>query len=747
MADTVDSNVIATTSSTTDTTASTTSPANTPIDQSVLDSWVNLDTDIQNVNTDLTNHNNLIDTTHSKLTSFTTDITNLGAGLQNIDKLTTDQTAKFGLLTTAAIGVGSSFKGLSHIDSGGLVTFSSQFEKMQELLSQPGTGFGVVTDAIKKMSLTLVGMGRPQSEVAAAVASGASGFFTYAKNVAESADSQSRLQESMIQSAAAAGNLDYVYKGAGTEFQNMNAILEKQSTLFYDVMKATGEIDANKIAAYAKELQAIPGGLKAMDSDTILLGKSTNILADAITYARGSGRAYKEVTNDMNQAVLEYGVSLSEALQFTSRITDISNKYGATIDDVRQSLLKSADAFKMFTAGGDGAFNMTQNISETMAEYIAQLKAVGVPAQNAIGMFNEMATAISGMGIANKGFLSGQSGGPGGLLGALQIDKQLKAGDLKGVFDKVQAEMKRLTGPVITLDQVNTQQDASKYERQRMMLQQGPLGSIVKDDREADRVIEAMAKGSVPTQLLDSQQALKGTIDKGTDIQQLSYTELSKIAINTSGLQMGAGVANLTTLQNMLTARSGASQPTGNVSEAAKEQTRNFQRGGQTGDRGQASVIALRDLSNEIKTLPSAVARTADSFKQALTTGNKDLAEKSAVELKAIFESEKQKVQSLPDSQKSAILNRINAAEKSIDMMGVGSQVGAVVNNSARQNQNRNQTQNQGQGVQQNNGMPIPVVLSGNSQIAVNVTSTCAHCGNKTETSQHASIINPAAGK
>ena len=122
-----------------------------------------------------------------------------------------------------------------------------------------------------------------------------------------------------------------------------------------------------------------------------------------------------KVVADMNRAVNEYGVSLNTALEFTSRITDISNKYGAQVEDVRNSLLGSADAFKMFTAGEADAGKMTQNLSEVMNEYVGRLTSIGVPAQNAIGLFNEMSGAISSMGVANKSFLSSQTGGPGGL--------------------------------------------------------------------------------------------------------------------------------------------------------------------------------------------------------------------------------------------------------------------------------------------------------------------------------------------
>ena len=94
-----------------------------------------------------------------------------------------------------------------------------------------------------------------------------------------------------------------------------------------------------------------------------------------------------DVTQDIATAMTEYGVSADSGLRYTARVTEASEALHAQISDVRDALKSSADAFKSFVFGEADANKMTQNMSSSMEDYVSKLQSVGVPVQNAIGMF------------------------------------------------------------------------------------------------------------------------------------------------------------------------------------------------------------------------------------------------------------------------------------------------------------------------------------------------------------------------
>ena len=104
-------------------------------------------------------------------------------------------------------------------------------------------------------------------------------------------------------------------------------------------------------------------------------------------------------------------------------------------------------------------------------------------------------------------------------MGAAQIEKMIRSGDIEGVQKKVMDTLKKQFGKIVTLDEA-TQSEGSAAQRQKqiMLLQQGPLGAMAKTPEDAGRLLDAMAKGKVTKEGaggLDS-KGLTKAIDAGT---------------------------------------------------------------------------------------------------------------------------------------------------------------------------------------------------------------------------------------
>jgi hypothetical protein len=166
-------------------------------------------------------------------------------------------------------------------------------------------------------------------------------------------------------------------------------------------------------------------------------------------------------------------------------------------------------------------------------------------------MVSGIAGGIKDLDIAQKAFISAQTGGPGGLAGGYQIEMMMREGNMDQVFNMVQQTLKQqFGGSIVTLEEAaQNAGSAAQMVRQVAFLRQGPLGNVVKSDQEAYRLLEAMKTGTGPGALKSPEAAMKGALAEGEGIQKRQSTILTNIANFTERLAQGM------VQQNYLTAR------------------------------------------------------------------------------------------------------------------------------------------------------------------------------------------------
>lgn len=465
--------------------------------------------------------------------------------MRNVDKSTDLSIAKmtaFGAAVSTVFGTTkSTFGGASFT---GLNTFSGQLDSMIEPIKNNKTALGLLAD---QFGVILPDNVKKSSDSMVNFIKGAVG------NLTESADNALKLEDVYIRAAAATGRLGDVHEQAGTSLEHMNRLVRDQRSAINETIIATN-LSKDTVEAYYQQLSQLPIAMKGqVDSSTSARG-ATDQLARTIQLARGTGRDFKDVVDDMKLAINDYNASIPEAMKFTAQISEVSQKYNIQIDDVRKSLTSTAGAFKMFGNEAEGAANI-------LNQYVGQLKATGLSGQVASDIVTNMTNQIGNLSIAQKSFLSSQGGGPGGLVGAYSIDMMLRKGQIDKVFEMTKSQLTRMMGGnlVTTQEAANSPQAAAQMTKQIMMLRQGPLGQFARTDAEAERIIDALktGRGADIKPLLDGQKAVDQATKLGNDYAKQSATGISKIVSIMEQARGEASSANLETIQAGFTAGAG----------------------------------------------------------------------------------------------------------------------------------------------------------------------------------------------
>lgn len=488
----------------------------------------------------------------SVLERFNAQAERLGVSLKTNQALTQDQAAAFGILSSSIIGTRDAFENLGgvSIDTTGLDTFKKQWLDLEGLMKGGGGGQALMALKNKAMEM-LQAQGASKSKIAEIANMGAEAFTGFARNFFASADNGMKLQNVMVQLAAKTGTLNQVTTAAGPGLEKINLLLAQQQDVITKAAGAT-KLGADVVEQYYAQLGTVPRALESTVKGANTAGQAVSMLTATIQFAKGSGRGYADVVNDLKFAYKELGIQGEPALKFTARMSELSNKFGIELEEVQSALKGTADTFKLFGNNAEGAAKMYN-------QYLGQLQATGVSGKTALDMMSQLTAGIKGMGIAQKAFLSAQTGGAGGLQGAFQIEKMLREGKMDQVFDKVRQTMNKTMGPAVTLDEAaSSPQAAAQLTKQIAMLRQGPLGQFAKDDQSAMRILEAFRAKDQGKVVDLKETVLQDTMKTGVDLQEKSVTELSRIRELLQANQGFANIANYTTAQQGLTAGIGA---------------------------------------------------------------------------------------------------------------------------------------------------------------------------------------------
>ncbi len=518
------------------------------------------------------------------------------AALSETGDLGIRQSAAFSALSVSVLGARESFK-VFETATPTLNTFTGQITDTIALLTAQNAPVGTLVETLSR-----AGVNVPKEKIK----EGAGAVKTFALEMAKSADNALRLQAGLFQMSAVTGSLTKVTDAAGTEFERMNEL----SGIHDAMIRSTAEsmqVSADVAEQYYMKLGQVPGALESTVDMAEKGGAKVSMLSATMSYAIGSGRDYSEVIDDLKLAYTNMGLEGENALKFTARMGEISNKFGVELSVVRQSLKAATEDLKKF--GGEGMKNgdIIQGAARMMNDYTKALKSTGISGASAIGIVQDMTNKIANLDVAQRAFLSQRSGGAGGLRGAFQIENMIKSGNIDEVMRKVQSTMQQQFGKIVTGEEAaKSESAASRAIMQRQMLQQGPLGAFAKSEQDAARILEAFSarsEGKISEKEL-SDTIVQETMDKGLKFQELSATHLGVLRGIAESTRGAANQGSLGLLQQTMAARVGTRDFVGTSIPAEEEMRANTKRSMErgrnlSGQRGLEIGVTGKDLANQ----------------------------------------------------------------------------------------------------------------------------------------------------
>lgn len=360
-------------------------------------------------------------------------------------------------------------------------------------------------------------------------------FIKAAEHMGKLRDASINMQNAFLENQAAAGKLGGAVGNLGDRFPDLNLRIEEFNSLTSEVGNIVG-LTSQEVGKYFMELDKIPGTLQ----DNIKVHKdgveSVTELEAALLVARGTHQDYGVVIGQVDTMMSDFGLTTEESLQSISKMYSVTQSVGLKMNEVASFTTNAGNAFKYLGDTADSAQNNIAGSLAVLKELTPALKDAGLGADAATDLVERFVSGLAGMSTAQQAFLSGQTGGPGGLLGALEVEQSLSEGDIAGLAGRVQQALRdQVGGELITREQAiqRGEAGAQQFEFQRQLLMQGPFGNLAQDPQQASALIEALQKGdltAIEEMQATGQQDLEAVVKDGNSIAQEQTSILTRIS-------------------------------------------------------------------------------------------------------------------------------------------------------------------------------------------------------------------------
>lgn len=697
-----------------------------------------------------------------------------GVSLNEVKSLTAQQREQLTLVTAAVVGARESFTNLAGVDSSGLSTFTGQLRELMSTIKNEGPLASVAADALVDLNKK---MGASDSAIAGATAKGIAGLSALAQSMITAADNGLRLQNAVIQLSARTGSLGDIFQMAGPKLENMNALLAKHQQIISDARTATGAPTA-QIEKYYSALGSVPSAMSSLVKSSLDGDNRVSMLAATMKVATGTGRDFTDVVDDLRVAFRDYGIVGEDALKFSTQMSEISQNLGVELDTVRKALQGTSDTFKMFAGNQKDAAKMASEFADIMNRYSGILQKTGLNGTQAVDVVKNMTGQLSNLTIAQKAFLSAQTGGPGGLMGSFQIDKMMREGRVGEVFEKVRQQMTKQFGNIATREEAETSQSgAAQRTRQMMLLRQGPLGQFARSDVEAQRILDGFSgiqKGTVTSKGL-SESVVQESMDKGTAIQEKSYTVLTEINAGIAGLRDSMNIGALGMAQKSFAAGNGTGER--GVTSPVATHLQGTMRGAtnmredrirdslandtankrliDTAGRSAAAAVSGLEKTFSGDFMSNALKQPLEVLKNAFSGSGKggsvgdDNIQKAKDELSKDIARRKESMSKLSIDKRATAMDQISKEEDALSKVNAyqsaistnrppGAQVGVAANRAAA-------VRNNAPGTHTGSTADTGQAGSNKSDVTVHVTGYCIKCKQEIEGGSQAKAVNKAS--
>lgn len=486
----------------------------------------------------LNSFNSVVEGGNNMMSSLSRRILGTENVFRGLSQATENQIKTFHYFNAGVLKATNAFNSLNNVD---LSQFNSIGNQLNNIIETSGT----LGDAVQKVG-NIVG-----GNIPAAATQSIEALKGFAKNFSDNADKAKRFEIALLQSHAQTGRFSEIIKSSGQNFENLGNIMTNTNAELSALGKQTG-LSHEQVSRFYFQLGKIPGALDEVVSSSMHGQSSISMLKATLSVAAGTGRNTEEVMQDLAKAFDDFGLSGQAALTQVARISDVMGKLGTSSQDTRHAFQTINDSMLLLGDQTEGTTKIIDNFFKSFKE------GAGLSAKQSLNLITQMTTQIGNLNVAQKAFLSAQTGGPGGLMGAFQIEKELKEGKIDKVFDRVRQTLQKQFGKIVTIDEASqSQQAAAMFQKQRTLLTSGAFGGIAKNEAEASKILEALKTGAKPGQLgieADKDQNLIRTIETGHEYQKRQVSTTNEMALSLDEIALNSAITAKSLLETSITA-------------------------------------------------------------------------------------------------------------------------------------------------------------------------------------------------
>lgn len=348
-------------------------------------------------------------------------------------------------------------------------------------------------------------------------------FVSYQKNLTEAATRAYTMERGIVSLAAAQGNLNSMLDEGGTKFGNLNQSFVDMANLAYESAKATNQT-VESMMDLAQTLGSIP---QSLTEPIQIAGDDMSQLAATSKLATAFMIPQAEVAKKLSTMYTEMGISGNHAFEALANIYEKAGDSKLRFESFTHTVMTIAESFKML---GDN----TMAATTVVKAFDTAFKGSNISPAAMQTVISGMTTGIMEMDRAKEAFVSSQTGGPGGLAGAYEMEYAMQQGNMNEVLQKtMQAMQAQFGNPALTLKDVheNPAMAGEMYKQVQYLTQ---VAGIAKNDRDAYRILEAMKSGV--TDILapgggkeEGSKALETATARGTAEQERTTSAVMRV--------------------------------------------------------------------------------------------------------------------------------------------------------------------------------------------------------------------------
>lgn len=349
------------------------------------------------------------------------------------------------------------------------------------------------------------------------------GLKTVMADMAGNVENIRATETALLQLEARSGHLDKALVTIKSDLSGMDQYLDQFSQRMFATAEKTG-LTSDVTTGYATALLKIPGAMDRTIEVSKDAGGTMDWLSAAIQVSRGTIQDMDEILKINNIRWEQFGFNGKDALVVISEMSRATNQLGVPFRIINDSVAAVTKQFQFFGDNAEGAIKIMKGLGKALLDSKLGPQAMSEMVQN-------ITQQISNLDIAQKAFLSAQSGGPGGLRGGYQIQQLLQQGDVDKVYRKMEQALRRqFGGRVVGLEEATKDTGAAaQLTRQIAFLQQGPFGKLVGNEAQAIKLLEAIKHGTDPKMATDGEKDLNSAVESGNALQKRQETILSHI--------------------------------------------------------------------------------------------------------------------------------------------------------------------------------------------------------------------------